>query len=143
MLALNGKDLASRGPKHFQTAVNYAPEHDRALVELGFVQLETSQWNSAVQTLERALQVNTASSGHTCCSRCYAQLPQLFESQEHASAPRSTAPKCSAGENVAPQILAAEGNREGAKQEFEAVARDFLTHLARRLLTKVCNVSTS
>ena len=126
MLALNGKDLASAG-QHFQTAVNYAPAHDRALVELGYVQLETSQWNSAVQTLERALQVNTASSrAHLLLANAYAQLHNYSKAQEHAQRAEEYG-----SENAAPartllaQILAAEGNREGAKQEFEAVARDF------------------
>jgi tetratricopeptide (TPR) repeat protein len=126
VLALNGKDFASAG-QHFQTAVNYAPAHDRALVELGYVQLETSQWNSAVQTLERALQVNTASSrAHLLLANAYAQLHNYSKAQEHAQRAEEYG-----SDNVAPartllaEILAAEGNRDGAKQEFESVARDF------------------
>ena len=126
VLALNGKDLAAAG-QHFQTAVKYAPTHDRALVELGYVQLETSQWNSAVQTLERALQVNTASSRtHLLLANAYAQLHNYSKAQEHAQRAEEYG-----SENAAPartllaEILAAEGNRDGAKQEFESVARDF------------------
>jgi len=123
---LHGKDLAAAG-QHFQTAVKYAPTHDRALVELGYVQLETSQWNSAVQTLERALQVNTASSRtHLLLANAYAQLHNYSKAQEHAQRAEEYG-----SENAAPartllaEILAAEGNRDGAKQEFESVARDF------------------
>jgi tetratricopeptide (TPR) repeat protein len=126
VLALSGKDLAAAG-QHFQTAVNYAPTHDRALVELGYVQLETSQWNSAAQTLERALQVNTASSRtHLLLANAYAQLHNYSKAREHAQRAEEYG-----SDNVAPartllaEILAAEGNREGAKQEFEAVLRDF------------------
>jgi tetratricopeptide (TPR) repeat protein len=126
VLALNGKDLAGAG-QHFQAAVNYAPAHERALIELGYVQVETSQWSSAVQTLERALQVNTASSrAHLLLANAYAQLHNYPKALEHAQRAEEYG-----SENAAPartllaEILAAEGNRDGAKQEFEAVARDF------------------
>jgi tetratricopeptide (TPR) repeat protein len=126
VLALNGKDLAVAG-QHFQMAVNYAPAHVRALMELGYVQAETGQWNSAVQTLERALQVNTASSrAHLLLANAYAQLHNYPKAQEHAQRAEEFG-----SENAAPartllaEILAVQGNREGAKQEFEAVLRDF------------------
>jgi tetratricopeptide (TPR) repeat protein len=126
VLALNGKDVASAG-RHFQTAVNYAPAHDRALLELGYVQVATSQWDSAVQTLEKALQVNTASSrAHLLLANAYAQLQNYPKAQEHAQRAEEFG-----SENAAPartllaEILAAQGNREGAKAEFEAVLRDF------------------
>ena len=126
VLALNGKDLAAAG-QHFQTAVNYAPAHDRALLELGYVQVETSQWNAAVQTLERALQINTASSrAHLLLANAYAQLHNYPKAQEHAQRAEEFG-----SENAAPartllaEILGAQGNREGAKTEFEAVVRDF------------------
>jgi tetratricopeptide (TPR) repeat protein len=126
VLALNGKDLATAG-QHFQTAVNYAPAHDRALLELGYVQVETRQWNAAVQTLERALQVNMASSrAHLLLANAYAQLRNYAKAQEHAQRAGEFG-----SENAAPartllaEILAAQGNREGAKSEFEGVLRDF------------------
>jgi tetratricopeptide (TPR) repeat protein len=126
VLALNRKDLAAAG-QHFQAAVNYAPSHDRALLELGYVQMETSQWNSAVQTLERALQINTTSSrAHLLAANAYAQLHNYAKAQEHAQRAEEFG-----SENAAPartllaEILAAQGNREGAKLEFEAVLRDF------------------
>jgi tetratricopeptide (TPR) repeat protein len=126
VLALNGKDLAAAG-QHFQTAVNYAPAHDRALLELGYVQVETRQWNAAVQTLEKALQVNMASSrAHLLLANAYAQLRNYAKAQEHAQRAEEFG-----SENAAPartllaEILAAQGNREGAKSEFEGVLRDF------------------
>jgi tetratricopeptide (TPR) repeat protein len=126
VLALNGKDLAAAG-QHFQTAVNYAPAHDRALLELGYVQVETKQWNAAVQTLEKALQVNMASSrAHLLLANAYAQLHNYEKAQEHAQRAEEFG-----SENAAPartllaEILAAQGNREGAKAEFEGVLRNF------------------
>jgi len=126
VLALNNKNLAAAG-QYFQTAVNYAPAHDRALLELGYVQVETSQWNAAVQTLEKALQVNMASSrAHLLLANAYAQLHNYARAQEHAQRAEEFG-----SENAAPartltaEILAAQGNREGAKREFEGVVRDF------------------
>jgi tetratricopeptide (TPR) repeat protein len=126
VLALNGKDLAAAG-QHFQAAVNSAPANDRALLELGYVQVQTSQWNAAVSTLEKALQINMASSrGHLLLANAYAQLHNYPKAQEQAQRAEEFG-----SENAAPartllaEILDAEGNREGAKQEFEAVLRDF------------------
>jgi tetratricopeptide (TPR) repeat protein len=126
MLALNRKDLAAAG-QHFQAAVNYAPSHDRALLELGYVQVETGQWGPAVQTLEKALQINTASSRtHLLLGNAYAHLHNYPKAQEHAQRAEEFG-----SENAAPartllaEILGAQGNRDGAKQEFEAVLRDF------------------
>jgi len=126
VLALNGKDIAAAG-QHFQTAVNYAPTHDRALVELGYVQVETSQWSAAVQTLEKALQINTASSrAHLLLANAYAQLQNYAKAQEHAQRAEEFGSEDAApARTLLAEILAAEGNRDGAKAEFEAVLRDF------------------
>lgn len=126
VLALNDKDLSAAG-QHFQTAVDVSPTHDRALVELGYVQVETSQWNPAVQTLEKALQLNNASSrAHLLLANAYAQLQNYPKAQEHAQRAEEFG-----SENAAPartllgEVLAAQGNREGAKSELEGVLRDF------------------
>ena len=126
VLALNEKDF-SAASGHFQKAVTYSPAHGRALLELGYVQSETHQWSSAAQTLEKALQVNTASSrAHLLLANAYAQLQNFPKAQEHAQRAEEFG-----SENAAPartllaEILAAQGNREGAKQEFENVVRDF------------------
>jgi len=144
VLALNGKDLSAAG-EHFKKAVNYAPSHDRALLELGYVQVETSQWNPAVETLEKSLQINTASSrAHLLLANAYAQLRDYPKAEEHAQRAEEFG-----SENVAPartllaEILAAQGNREGAKQEFEAVLRDFpnapSASIARQELQRLSN----
>jgi len=88
--------------------------------------------NSAVQTLERALQVTRPSSRAHLCSRMPTHSSTTIRKPRSTpSAPRSTVPKMQRRrERCFAQILAAEGNREGAKQEFEAVARDFQTHSA-------------
>jgi len=126
VLALNSKDLSAAG-EHFQTAVSYAPSHERALLELGYVQVQTSQWSPAIQTLEKALQINSSSSrAHLLLANAYAQSRNYPKAKEHAQRAEEFG-----SENAAPartllaEILAAEGNREGAKLEFEAVLRDF------------------
>jgi tetratricopeptide (TPR) repeat protein len=126
VLALNRKDLAAAG-QHFQAAVNYAPSHHRALLELGYVQMKTSQWNSAAQTLERALQVNTTSSrAHLLLANAYAQLHNYPKAQEHAQrAEEFGSDNAAPARTLLAEILGAQGNRDGAKQEFEAVLRDF------------------
>ena len=144
ILALNGKDLSAAG-EHFQKAVNYAPGHDRALLELGYVQVETSQWNPAVESLEKSLQINTTSSrAHLLLANAYAQLRNYPKAEEHAQRAEEFG-----SENAAPartllaEILAAQGNREGAKQEFEAVLRDFpnapSASIARQELQRLSN----
>ncbi len=126
LLALNSKNLAAAG-QHFQTAVNYAPAHDRALLELGYVQVETSQWNAAVQTLEKALQVNMASSrAHLLLANAYAQLHNYAKAREHAQrAEEFGSENASPARTLMAEILAAQGNGEGAKAKFEGVLRDF------------------
>jgi len=126
VLALNNRDFSAAG-QHFQTAVTNAPTHDRALLELGYVQVETHQWNSAVETLEKALQINMASSrGHLLLANAYAQLQNYPKAQEHAQRAEEFGPEnAAAARALLGEILAAEGNREGAKLELEGVLREF------------------
>jgi tetratricopeptide (TPR) repeat protein len=136
VLALNGNDLAAAG-QHFQTAVSYAPAHGRALVELGYVQVATGQWNAAVQTLEKSLQVNMASSrAHLLLANAYGQLHNYAKAQEHAQrAEEFGSENAGPARTLLAEILAAQGNRDGAKAEFEAVVRDF-TNSASAALAK-------
>jgi tetratricopeptide (TPR) repeat protein len=126
MLALERHDIAGAG-EHFQAAVSYAPTNARALLGLGYVQVDTNQWSPAVQTLEKALQVESNSSrAHLLLANAYAQLQNFPKAQEHAQRAEEFG-----SENAAPartlvgQILAAEGNQQGAKLEFEGVLHDF------------------
>jgi tetratricopeptide (TPR) repeat protein len=126
MLALDGHDLSSAS-QHFQKAVTNAPANEKALLGLGYVQVDTSQWSPAVQTLEKALQLNSNSSrAHLLLANAYAQLRNYPKAQEHAQRAEEFG-----GENAAPartllgEVLAAEGNREGATLELKSVLHDY------------------
>jgi tetratricopeptide (TPR) repeat protein len=126
MLDLDRHNIVGAG-QHFQAAVTYGPTNERALLGLGYVQVDTNQWSPAVQTLEKALQVNSNSSrAHLLLANAYAQLQNFPKAQEHAQRAEEFG-----SENAAPartllaEVLAAEGNREGAKLEFQGVLRDF------------------
>jgi tetratricopeptide (TPR) repeat protein len=126
MLALDSHDIAAAG-QHFQTAVARAPSNERALLGLGYVQVDTNQWSPAVQTLEKALQINSNSArAHLLLANAYAQLQNFPKAQEHAQrAEEFGSENAPAARTLMGEILAAEGNREGAKVEFEGVLRDF------------------
>jgi tetratricopeptide (TPR) repeat protein len=143
MLALDRHDMAGAG-QHFQAAVTYSPTHQRALLGLGYVQVDTNQWAPAVQTLEKVLQLDSNSArAHLLLANAYAQLQNFPKAQEHAQrAEEFGSENAPAARTLLGEVLAAEGNREGAKAEYEGVVRDFpnapsaavakegLTHLA-------------
>ena len=126
MLALDSHDVTAAG-QHFQTAVTYSPSNERALLGLGYVQVDTQQWSPAVQTLEKALQVNSNSSrAHLLLANAYAQLQNFPKAQEHAQrAEEFGTENAPAARTLLGEILAAEGNHEGAKLEFQGVIHDF------------------
>ncbi len=111
----------------FQKAVNSSRSQERALLGLGYVQLQSNQPAAAVQTLEKALQMNTASErGHLLLANAYAQLREYPKAQEHAQrAAAFNSENSASARTLLAQILAAQGNREGAKLEFEGVLRDY------------------
>ena len=111
----------------FQTAVSSSRSQERALLGLGYVQVQLNQAAAAAQTLEKALQVNTASErGHLLLANAYAQLHEYAKAQEHAQrAAAFNSENAPSARTLLAQILAAQGNREGAKLELEAVLREF------------------
>ena len=129
----------------FQKAVNSSRTQERALLSLGYVQVQMNQAAAAAQTLEKALQLNGASErAHLLLANAYAQLGEYPKAQEHAQrAAAFNSENIASARTLLAQILAAEGNREGARLEFEgvlreypktpsaSVARDSLTSLAR------------
>jgi tetratricopeptide (TPR) repeat protein len=126
MLSLDRRDFLSAG-QHFQSAITYAPNHQRALVGLGYVQVDTNQWSTAVQTLEKALQIDGNSSrAHLLLANAYLQLQNFPKAQEHAQrAEEFGAEYAAPARTLLGEVLAAEGNSQGAKVEFEGVLRDF------------------
>jgi tetratricopeptide (TPR) repeat protein len=111
----------------FQKAANSSRSQERALLGLGYVQVQLNQAAAAAQTLEKALQMNTASErGHLLLANAYAQLHEYSRAQEHAQrAAAFNSENASSARTLLAQILAAEGNREGAKLEFEGVLREY------------------
>jgi tetratricopeptide (TPR) repeat protein len=111
----------------FQTAVNSSRSQERALLGLGYVQVELNKPAAAVETLEKALQINTASErGHLLLANAYAQLREYPKAQEHAQrAAAFNSENSASARTLLAQILAAEGNREGARLEFEGVLREY------------------
>src|SRR5260370_11735729 len=71
--------------------------------------------------------MNTASErGHLLLANAYAQLHEYPKAQEHAQrAAAFNSEYTSSARTLLAQILAAEGNREGAKLELEGVLREF------------------
>src|SRR5437016_9602955 len=126
MLELEHHDLPA-AEQFFQTAASSSHSQERVLLGLGYVQVQMNQAGAAAQTLEKALQLNGASErAHLLLANAYAQLREYPKAQEHAQ--RAAAFN---SENSAPartllaQVLAAQGNREGAKLEFEGVLREY------------------
>lgn len=111
----------------FQKATNSSRPQERALLALGYVQVESNQPAAAVQTLEKALQINTASErGHLLLANAYAQLCEYPKAREHAQrAAAFNSGNAGSARVLLAQILAVQGNREGAKLEFEGVLRDY------------------
>jgi tetratricopeptide (TPR) repeat protein len=142
---------------HFQRAVAYAPTNERALLGLGYTEVQTNQWPAAVQSLEKVLQLDSNSArAHLLLANAYAQLRNYPKAQEHAQRADELSPEDAApARTLTGEILAAEGNRDGAKLQFEAVVRDFpnapstalakegLAHLADPASNTISTVGTS
>ena len=111
----------------FQKAASSSRSQERALLGLGYVQLQLNQAAPAAQTLEKALQLNSFSErGHLLLANAYAQLREYPKAQEHAQRAAAFHSEDSASaRTLLAQILAAQGNREGAKLELEGVLREY------------------
>jgi len=111
----------------FQRAVSSSRSQERALLGLGYVQVQLNQAAAAVQTLEKALQLNGASErAHLLLANAYLQLRKYPKAKEHAQrAAAFNSENTASARTLLAQVLAAEGNREGAKVEFEGVLREY------------------
>jgi tetratricopeptide (TPR) repeat protein len=111
----------------FQKAVSSSSSQERALLGLGYVQVQLNEAKDAAQTLEKALQMNAASErGHLLLANAYAQLHDYAKAQEHAQrAAAFNSEYAPSSRTLLAQILAAQGNREGAKLELEGVLREY------------------
>jgi len=126
LLAMEQQNL-SEAQLQFQKAVSVYPTHERSLLALGEVQVKLNQPEPAVQTMETLLRQDSASwRAHLIAAAAYAQEKNYAKAEQHADRAVSLS-----GSNGAPakvllgQILAAQGNRDGAKQAYQEALRDY------------------
>jgi Flp pilus assembly protein TadD len=114
----------------FETAISINPNHERALVSLGEIQLRDKQPAQAVQTLEKAFLVNGADwRMHYLLAFACADERNFAKAETHAQRAADLG-----GKDHGPQagvllgrILSAEGKVPDARNVFNAVIRDFPT----------------
>jgi tetratricopeptide (TPR) repeat protein len=110
----------------FERAITLSPTHEHALLALGELQLRDNQATEATATLKRALQVNTMS------YRAEFYIAQAYlQQQDYANARAHAQRAVELGGNKQPmahallgQALAADGNRDAARHEFETLIHD-------------------
>ena len=126
MLELDNHNLPV-AEQFLQKAAGASRAQERALLGLGYVQLQLNQAAAAAQALEKALQLNSSSErGHLLLANAYAQLREYPKAQEHAQrAAAFHSEDLASAKTLLGQILAVEGNREGAKLELEGVLREY------------------
>ena len=113
---------------HLDTAISINPNHERALVTLGEIQLREKQDAQAVQTLEKAYLVNGADwRMHYLLAFAYAGENEFAKAETHAQRAADLG-----GKDHSPQarvllgrILSSEGKLSEARAAFDAVVRDF------------------
>jgi tetratricopeptide (TPR) repeat protein len=111
-----------------ETAISINPNHERALVSLGEIQLRDKQPAQAVQTLEKAFLVNGADwRMHYLLAFAYADERNLPKAEMHAQRAADLG-----GKDHSPQarvllgrIFSSEGKDSEARNAFNAVIRDF------------------
>jgi Flp pilus assembly protein TadD len=111
-----------------ETAISINPNHERALVTLGEIQLREKQAPQAVQTLEKAYLVNGADwRMHYLLAFAYADENNLAKAETHAQRAADLG-----GKEHSPQarvllgrILISEGKLKEARDAFDTVIRDF------------------
>ena len=122
LLAMNESRL-DEAERQFQRAVAVYPSHQRALLALGEVQVQRKEDQPATQTMETLLRQDSSSwRGHLIAAAAYAQLQNYAKAERHAEQSVALAGSKSApAQLLLAQILAAQGNREGATKEFQSL----------------------
>jgi tetratricopeptide (TPR) repeat protein len=128
LLDMNQADLPD-AKRQFQKAVSIYPTHERSLLALGEVQVKLKESESAAQTMETLLRQDSGSwRAHLIAATAYAQSGNYPKAQQHAERAASlSGANGAAAKLLLGQILAAQGNRDGAKQEYQEVLRDYPT----------------
>jgi len=126
LLAMEQQNL-SEAQLQFQKAISAYPTHERSLLALGEVQVNLNQPEPAEKTMESLLRQDSSSwRAHLVAAAAYAQEKNYVKAEQHVDRAVSLS-----GANGAPakvllgQILAAQGNRDGAKQAYQEVLRDY------------------
>jgi tetratricopeptide (TPR) repeat protein len=111
-----------------ETAISINPNHERALVSLGEIQLRQKQPDQAVQTLEKAFLVNGADwRMHYLLAFAYADEKNLAKAETHAQRAADLG-----GKDHSPQarvllgrILTSDGKFTEARNAYNGVIRDY------------------
>ena len=113
--------------QQFQRAVSVYPNHERSLLALGEVQIKLKDFESAAQNMETLLRQDSGSwRANLIAAAAYAQMRDYPKAEKHAQRAVSlSGANAAAARLLLGQILAAEGNRDGAKQEFQELLRDY------------------
>lgn len=112
--------------QRYERAIALAPAHEQALLSLGEIQLRNRQTTEAAATLEKAVQANTMSSrAQFYLAAALLQQRKYAEAIPHAEkAVELGADRILMAHALLGEILAEEGNREGARREFEVVLHE-------------------
>ena len=118
--------------ERFEHAIALYPTHEHALVALGALQLQNNHAAEAVVTLERAVQANTMSYRSQ-----YYLAAAYMQQRDYAKAKLPAEKAIALGGGKTPmtytllgEILAAEGDPDAARHEFEKVLHDYPTNPA-------------
>jgi tetratricopeptide (TPR) repeat protein len=113
--------------QQFQKAISVYPSHERSLLALGEVQVKLKEFEPATQTMETLLRQNAGSwRAHLVAAAAYAEMQSYTNAEKHAErAVNLSGGNAAAAKLLLGQILFAEGNRDGAKEEFGAVLREY------------------
>ena len=111
----------------FQRAIALSPMYEHALLALGELQLRDNQAAEATVTLQRALQVNTMSyRAEFYIAQAYPAAARLCELERTPNAAVDLGgSKQPMAHVLVGQALAAEGNYDAARHEFEALIHDY------------------
>jgi len=120
LLAMNQSNYPT-AKQQFQRAVSLYPSHERSLLALGEVEVKLNENEPAAQTMETLLRQDSSSwRAHLIAAAAYAQIQDYSKAEKHAERAMSlSGANSGAAQLLLGQILAAEGNREGARKELQ------------------------
>jgi len=123
LLAMNQSNYPA-AKQQFQRAVSLYPSHERSLLALGEVEVKLNENEPAAHTMETLLRQDASSwRAHLIAATAYEQIHDYSKAEKHAELAVSlSGANRGAAQLLLGQILAAEGNREGARKELQDLA---------------------